>query len=151
MQLEFLVSRHVFTSIPRMTRDCAVKFNCWSLLCPSMGAILICAHIIQPHFFFSASGLCLKENSFRMTALGTSMILCTGQRGIRDHVRNDVCELTGRRRRWRQRAISEVDHEDELFQNSEIIHENVADNGSKGISSYSFSLEIIKETSRHGF
>lgn len=63
------------------------------LLCPSMSAMLVGAHVVQPHLFLSSSGLSLEEDSLAVATLGTGMVLGLGQCGVRDHIRHYVGQL----------------------------------------------------------
>lgn len=64
------------------------------LFCPSVAAMLICTHIIQSHFFFSSSSLCLEKYSFSMIALWAWMFFGSWQCWIRYYISDNMCQFT---------------------------------------------------------
>lgn len=60
------------------------------LLRPTVGAVLVGAHVVQSHLLFGATSLRLEEDRLPMGALGTSVVFGARQRGIGDHVGHNV-------------------------------------------------------------
>lgn len=52
------------------------------LLRPPMRAVLVRAHVVQPHLLFSSTGLGLEEDRFLVVALGTGMVFGTRESGV---------------------------------------------------------------------
>lgn len=75
-----------------------------------MSAVLVRAHVVEPHFLLSAPGLGLEEDRLLVVTLGTGVILCPWQSRIRDNVRNNMSQFAGRgyfiRTRYFKRIVS---------------------------------------------
>jgi len=59
-----------------------------------MSAAGIRADVVEPHLLFGTAGLTLEEDSFLVTTLWAGMIFSSWQSGVRNHISNNLGQLT---------------------------------------------------------